>query len=418
MMHQSPMKRKTAGAARNRGIAMVMVMVAVSLVFVIGISILSGLPSSARASSNMVDRDAAVFLAESGMIEGIYRVQNPPTGESVWSGVTGRTLPGVTGTYDVTITDLGGGEYEVLSVSHTPGLSGQIVDHAVEATVLVGSSVDTQYTMEHVSVIGGVSVLPPNAEFDGDVHVNSAVRNFSEIDGTLSSSGGIIDVGDTDDTDANVASVPMPVVDFDVFGEYTYNGSTYNAEVYTPSQIAAMFIDDDDDDYDDDDEGGSYDKIKLEPSSDNPLGVFIVDGDLTLLDKFEVKEGTLIVKGDVILNGEKLKVEGADTHMALMVDGDIHFDEKKSKLDVKDGVTYLSGGVLAETSATNSKLEVDDGLITGTGLPMNFQGDIKIKHKSLDDDSMTIEIPVISGGGGGGGSGLQVTRYDGAPGTN
>lgn len=98
----------------ERGFAMMLVMGAVAAVFVIGLVLLSGLPAEARVSRNLVNRERAVFLAESGIAEALHRLENPPVPGVLWNGVADRAIGGE-GSYTVSVTDEGDNIYRIES---------------------------------------------------------------------------------------------------------------------------------------------------------------------------------------------------------------------------------------------------------------------------------------------------------------
>lgn len=365
------------------GIAMVMVLGAVAIVFVIGMSLLSGLPATAHASSNMIDRDAAVFLAESGLTEALYRMQNPPDGEDVWSGVTGRTVAGMNGTYDVSIADEGDGVYLMTATGRMTGRRGQALTHTVQMRVLVVEG--GGYVMKHAAVFAAAAALPLGGRVYGDLHVNNSLLNLGRVDGTVSVVGTLRGFGRADTVIEGADAVEMPQVDFDSYLTYQHNGQTYTADVYSDSGDLTGNIRPVDD--------------------DNPLGVVVFDGDLSLERNLRLKNGMLVVRGDVELNGKRLRVDGESNRASLLVDGDVAFNQRNSRLKVREGLTYINGDVSARLSARNSKLDVRGGLIVTEGLPILFPGSFDVRYSGLDS-SASVSLN-LSGGGGGGGGGSQ-----------
>lgn len=372
--------------ASQRGVALMLVMGAVAIVFVIAMNVLSGLPATAQAAKNLVNRDAAVYLAESGLVEGLARLANPPSGE--WTGVTGRTIVGMSGTYDVAITDQGDGVYQITASGHAVSGGGGSITHQLTMTVRVttggGGNV---YTMKHGALFGVGGFIPANARVRGDVFVPGNVFNFGRVDGELSATGSVLDFGRTDSIEARAEDVEVPDVDADLYLNYTDNGSSQAAETVT-SNAASNY-------------SGKY-----TPDTDgNALGVVVVEGDMTLSDDVTFDGGILIVRGDLNLNGHRLRVDGpADsTQVALIVEGNTEFSRRNSELEVDGGVAYLGGSIVSGWTATNSKLDARQGLIVKQGMPLAFNGDIDVRWDN--NGGAGTDVNFFGEGGSSGGSG-------------
>jgi len=376
------------GPIRERGIALMLVMGAVAVVFVIGLNVLSGLPATAQAARNLIHRDAAVYLAESGLVEALARLENPPGG-SDWYGVTGRQVEGMNGTYDVAITDRGDGTFEIEATGHATGAGDATISHTLAMIVEVagGGASGTAYTMTHATLFGAGGFVPGNTRIRGDVFVPGSVLNLGRVDGKLSATGSIVDLGNTQAIDANAQAKDVPEVDVDAYLSYHHGGSSQAAEVITanPDDVLA----------------GHY----APDRTGNALGVVVVEGDLTLSDHIDFNRGVLIVRGDLDLNGHRLRIEGPTDSMqiALIVEGDVTFSRRNSEIEVRDGVTYLNGSVETAFGARNSRLDIRAGLIARQGLPLAFNGDIDVRWDDNNGNGATINF--FGSGGQGGGSG-------------
>jgi len=386
------MNRRRTNADRpeaSRGVALMLVMGAVAMVFVIGLNILSGLPATAKAAGNLVDREAAVYLAESGLVEALDRLRHPPGGAD-WLGVSGRRIEGMAGSYDVTITDLGDGTYRIDATGHAPGAGGGTVAHDLTMTVRVndgGGASGNVYTMKHATLFGAGGFIPANARIRGDVFVPGSVVNLGRVDGTLYATGSLVDLGSTQNIQANADDLDVPQVDIDAYVEYTHQGSAQTAEVIASNADSVL--------------AGNF----TPDTAGNALGVVIVDGDLALTGNIDFNGGVLIVRGDLELNGYRLRVEGpgSSRQISLIVDGDVTFSQRNSELETREGVAYINGRVQTAWGARNSRLDVRDGLIARSGLPLAFNGDIDVRWDDAGGNGETINF-FGSGGAEGGGS--------------
>jgi len=364
-MRIDPMYSALKRHVSRRGVAMVVVMVAVAVVFVIGMSLLASLPATARASSNVIDRDAAVYIAESGLVEALQRLENSPEGESVWSGVTGRSVEGLDGTYDVAIADLGEGEYRVNATGHATGRSGLTLSRTVSMTVEVIDSAASYKATK--SAVFNTGYLPSAATVKGDVHVNSQATSLGKVEGTLSSTSWVFSLpGKADDTEPYADPVDMPEVDSAAYMNYSYGAGSYSAEVYSDDEIENL-----------------PEEVEATGPA-NPLGVVVVDGDLQLQDDLKVRQSILVVRGNLDLNGHKLEVKGNDDldQLTLIVDGEVVFRGNQPELKVEKAPAFIGDRI--RTIGTNSaKLEAKQGLFAHEGLPLFFGGDVDIDYEDV-----------------------------------
>ncbi len=368
------------GTSRRRGVALVMVLGAVAAVFVVGMAILNGLPASTRASSNLADHARAMYLAECGLVEGLDRLEHPPVADEIWPGITGRTIDDSGATYDLIVTDLGGGEYRLTATAHVPGRHGQTVTHARAMDVDV-QMLDRGYRFDQSTVLGSGLAIPAAAEIEGDVHANHNVWLMGEVTGKLSASGYILPLGgEAESYEPNADHVDLPEVDFDAYNSYSHNGATGQARVIDPADATEQLHD-------------------IEPvTADNPLGVVIVDGDLSFDDSLAIKGGILVVRGDLEVNRHDVQVDGMEGHISLLVEGNVRF-VADGDLEVNNGPAYLGRYLFSKLGATGMKADFQAGLITARGLPLAFGGTIEIRNKPLEDNG-TSNIRYFGDGAG------------------
>ncbi len=377
---------------RRAGMAMIMVMGAVAVVFAIGMSLLAGLPATARASNNVIDRDAAVYLAESGLVEALHRLNNPPEGQSIWSGVTGRSLAGLNGTYDVAIVDLGDNTYRVDATGHAPGRSGVHVSRTVSMTVAIEESVAGMTTTQSAVFSGGA--IPPGAHIKGDVHINGHAINLGTIEGVLSATGFVLtSPWNVEGKEQGADPVDLPEIKLDDYTNYAYGGGSYGAQVYATDDL--------------DDLPDTLDAS----GSGNPLGVIVIDGDLTLDDDLKIQNSILVVRGDLDLNGHELKVQGNSSvdHITLIVEDDLRFSGNRPQLEVKNGPVYVGDEIRSEPFTSNAKLEAEQGVFAVQGLPLFFSGSVEIDYPDVRENGSASFSFFGSGAGGGGGGSRTVT---------
>lgn len=404
------------------GVALLMTMAAVAIAFVIGMTIIAGLPAASRASANLVDRQQAMYLAESGLQEAIARFNQPPPGQSVWSGVTNRSVTGLNGTYDVVITDLGSGQYRIDStgrLTHSTG-GATAINQNLHLVISLTTSQST-YLMPASTVMNsgpGFGIIPTKITYNGDVAVYGTAINLAHIKGNLQASGSILNFGRVEGTVQPFASIDAPPdLNLDTFTQYSYNGQTYQAQIVQPNDVKNL-------------------KKEFKPvTSGNPLGVVVVAGDMTLSDDLVIKGGILVVRGNLSPGGNTLEVQGQDSYFSLMVGGKLYYNNS-TDLKVSNGPAYLKNTINPVGFSRNASMKFDAGLVSLKTLPLSFGGNIEInpinadngdsgnnknKGKGNDNKSSTGDGPVAinllisgaSGGGSGGGSGrtVQLVSY-------
>lgn len=391
-------------AVSRPGVALMITLIAVALAFVIGMTVLAGLPSASRASSNLLDRQAAVYLAESGLQEAIARMNQPPSGQSVWTGVTGRSVSGLSGTYDVTVNELDDGTYRIDSTGHAAGIGGVTVDHALHMTV----SIQTQqggYVMPAATVLGNGGFLASGINFNGDVSVIGTVFNLATINGDLTASGNIFNLGSVSGSvHANSSVDAPPNLDLNQINQYVYNGQICQAQIVQPNDVRYL------------------DRNLSPVSQSNPLGVIVVAGDMTLRNDINLSKGMLVVRGDLNLGSYDLQInQSQENYFSLMVGGDIRY-QSYSQVIVNSGPAYVKGTFSG--SGYNSSFVFNSGLVTLQSLPLIFSGSMQINkpasqqpnshsnshawdhwpwgggHQQEDDEPLTINL-LTSGGNGG-----------------
>lgn len=368
------------------GIAMILVLGVVAMVSVIGLSVTAGLPATTNASNNLIDASRAAYLAESGLVEAEHRFIHPAEGEDYWTGVTNRSVPSMSGTYTVTVTEDGENEYEVVSTGRIAGRRGGEISRTVRMRIRVtetgpkqsGLTVQSRIRMEQQSVIAGISgdaEVRINSRFrrhvrlsdDAQVHGNLYLPPNSLLGWVVSVTGDALITGVTE-TLEELAEVPTIVHpdgnDFATFaGDVTYGG---DERVVISSDLYA-------------------DELTIEDSA-----VLVISGDVTMVvdDDFvmdddariELEDGatlTLHVRqkvelfGEAELNADADRPEsveinsvgnqvnlGDDARLSAIVNGPI------ARLSLKDDA-HASGAFVVDevrmTDSTEVELIVDVG---------------------------------------------------------
>lgn len=350
---------------------MVMVMCAVMVTFIVGMALLDGLPAGTHVSGNMITRDQSGYLAESGIIEALGHLREPPDYGEIWTGISDRSIDGTAGRYDVVVAQIEDEHYRITSTGYTPKVGGGVFSQTVSMDVKV-EVVDGGFLMDKSVVLGFGGMIGDCVGVNGDVYVNGNVFLFGDIEGDLSASG-IVNVGmggEANSIQSNVGEVVLPTIDFDTYETYIYEGEYYDAMVMTADEFVCA---------------GS----EIDPQTEeNPLGVIVVNGEVVLDNDMHIKHDcALVVRGGIQLNDNTLEVDGKEGYFGLLVEGDVNFGSD-GELRVRKGPIYLNEYI---TSAGFGLpiLNANAGLVSRRCLPMTFPGSIDIQNKPLEDHGVT-----------------------------
>lgn len=352
------------GLEARPGIAMLLALSAVAVAAIVGLGLTASLPATTHASRQPALRDAAVYLAESGVVEGLHRLRNPSEADPEWSGVRNRRLDDMGGAYDVSIVELDEETYRIIGTGRIAADDGRTVEHRVHLDVRVDGGA-ARMMMSHAAVFGGASTLPDSARVHGDAHVNGDVVNLGRIHGELSATGEVDNRGRVDSIAPSAAEVAVPDLDIEAYRSYSHEGAAGAARVIAPDDLES--------------EGWRIDPV----TGANPLGVVFIDGDVELRRNVYVRGGIVVVNGDLTLNGNRLKVRGPRGHASLVVAGDVRFNWWRSRLRVQRGAAIIRGDVQRTVLGRWCRLDAFEGLVLQGDMPAHFHGWVRVRYNQL-----------------------------------
>jgi hypothetical protein len=329
---ESP-QRKVVAPRRRRAFALVHVMIVVAMASVLGLAMLSGSALQVQQGINARLAGEADALAESGVNLAMYYLQYPSRAPALksgyWPGGTGMTLGAAShGTFDVAVSrDMSDPQvYYVTSTgkaSSGAGAPGQIA-----RTVKAKLRVQPGLQVRHGLLAGGNLTLGLNVKVtSGNVIVDGSLANYGIVLNTAWARsfpvlGSILKWLQLS-AEAKV-ELPRPAT-IEKYDAYVYaDGRAYPRERLAVSAITSTTL-------------GSH--------SANPLGVYWSEGGLTLGDNVTVN-GTLVVQGDLILNGGNVKITAPPGQPALIVTGSIRTRSNRSM--TVNGVTWVGGSITGD----------------------------------------------------------------------
>ncbi len=349
---------------RQRGIAMVLVMIVVALATVMGVAYLSTATMRMASSQNLLDATRARYLAESGVQHAVEELENDP------ALVLASSKQHPLGPFYADDSEDGymfycepdlsvSGRYRLYGV----GTRGQI-QQTSSVTVFRGFGND---------FTGGKSVIVANwpvtltnrSSIEGDVAVAGKLINNGTVHGNVVYTGDLDNNGTIDGTITRVGpfGVMVPSLDWSDYKKYKlfdtqqHDACRMTSHVFVSTDPRAQ--------------GGAI-------TAANPGGVVWMDPPrwtvATLADNLDFK-GTIIVNGNLFIDGSNIKLEAADGFPSLVVNGKITVSPR-ANIQIK-GLVYATGGIDKadwhdDTSATS--VTIDGGLVSpseGYHAPIN-----------------------------------------------
>jgi hypothetical protein len=378
----------------RRGVAMMLVLGVIVVAAVLGYAMLSHASLQKQISNNGSNTAAAQGMAESGVNLAAYYLQYPekwkeypstyPETElydrqaKYWTGTNDQFVdfgsPAI-GSVKVTVTRSSPAirwQYDVVSIGRAAGSS---LERRVNATVYLNA----EYKFEHAALftndvtLTGQTKLGVSGQNVGDVYSNGAL---------IIRSGGIVLGRGTRRkvlaTPVNPTSwqnpaplvpkvVPLP----DEIRNYqTYEspkGVSNTATVLTGvSQMGSPL---------------GIPLQKFSPTTGNAAGIYFVPGDLTIKSGAEI-DGTLIVQGNLNVEGTNVLIHSRDGFPALLVTGNITFSNLVASTMTVQGVTYVGGRI--DAGGLIPTFNVNGALLVGGANPIFMSSPLAKMNIVLD----------------------------------
>jgi len=383
-------------ANRQAGFAMIMVLMLLATAAVLGYSYVSSTTVKIISTDNLAKAVQAEYMAESGLQHALYILQSNP-------GLLEGTESAPLGPFYV---DGGENSYRIYAVADpdVPGkyyvtAEGTVREVTRRTSITVQSSTTAQTKITHGLLIGGAGVfLPSDLRINGDVHSNGAFFiNFARIDGDVSCVGAVWDPFGwiSGEVLEGVESIDMPDIGTDQYKTYELGGSTSTAIQKVTDALGAR---------DKLNNGGSI-------TADNVGGVIWLKSkrpNRPVKIKRNVEfQGTIIVEGDVLLDGRNISLTAQEGFPAIVTTGRLLIARgAEAKIE---GVVVAAGGIAGEDGkARFSRTEITGGLVSDW---VGYSSDLRGRHKlTYDQDKATLYD--FSGEGTSQGGSLEIISYD------
>lgn len=380
-MNRTPMVRSPL--PRRRGVALLLVLGVVIMASVLGYAMLSSAAMNKQVSHNAAVSASAEGLAESGVNLAVYYLQHPdrspayepyktyPLSEAFdrdalfWQGTNGQFVdfgdPSV-GQVKVSVSrpdETNRWQYHITAFGRAPGST---LDRRAEATV----HVNAEYRFDHATLTNGDVLWPGQSRVEGDSYSNggNGLRTGASITGR-----GFRRKSSTSSTSPQGGDWEPPVGAPRVLPKYSELRSYLKYELPAGQINSAKVLDST--------TLGSPGLLgigafggRLEPTTDNPAGIYYAPGDLTIYHDTQVN-GTLIVRGNLKVLGHAIAIRAKPGFPALIVGQSVDYGLVSLGPTMRVyGVMYVAGRVDTSLLTLFPTLEVDGAMLVRGGTPV------------------------------------------------
>ena len=354
---------------RQNGFALVLVLIVLAVATVLGMGYLYSASVQRASCDNLIAATRAKYLAESGLQHAIYVLQTDlaamenssataPRGPFYADGSNDQyvfycqTYPGSPGLY-------------LLSSRATVGGVTQ------KSSVTVKRAPAAKVTSPYPMLAGNTLYLPFTLTVNGSVYANGGLANYAHINGSAWAAGSIADpygwITGTKTPNAPTRALPRFV--WGDYASYTFYRTNYAAAV-TPLLT----------DFKSDDPLAGGKAV----TEGNPGGVVVLkpsDGQNVKLKDNLYFRGTLVIDGNLYIDGTNITLEAVDGFPAVVASGKILTRTDKSAT-IK-GLVKAEGGIVPDGSADRAVTAINGGLIAAAnGYYITLKGTHTLTHVS------------------------------------
>jgi len=348
---------------RQKGFALAAVLLLVAIATILGTGYLLSSTVRAVGSENLLRSVRARYLAESGLQHALYVLQNDP---QVFAGSVSNTLgPYTLDESDETYYFFGSEDEAIPGMYYLCG-EGRIGDLVRRCYYTVFRCSTARKQVSHGMMVGDSQVsLPRSLTIHGGIHSNGVfLHNFACVDGDVGCHGSVIDPLDriTGLITTEAEQIPLPDILPDYYKAYELQGRPCIAiELVTGVLDASCPFND----------GGAI-------SRNNVGGVLWLKPEagtaVSLTDGVDFL-GTIVVDGDLVLEGRGVTLTAVDGFPAVVIAGRM-LVAPWSETTI-NGLAVTQGGIVPQDGhAVESSTTINGGLIAGSvGYDPALRGD-------------------------------------------
>lgn len=305
---------------------MMMVLLLIAVSSILGVSYLASVSLQRASSKNLVTVTRARYLAESAVQHAIYACKNTPATLATTSS-TSMLGPYTTGDGTSDSYKLYGtpdpvivGQWTLVGV----GVCGSITQ-TVRATVFRDGGSD--FSNKQSMMAGGNITIPAAVRIIGDLTSSGKVTNAGYVDGLITYASTYTSAGGTTTkTPVKVNNQPIPTLAYNNYKTYKIYGKSYNGyQMYNSTLAPGTFAN------------------NTVVSSSNPAGIAYYNNLAIMYDNFTFT-GTLVVNGDLYIDGTNISITATKGFPALVVMGRIYAVDYSTF--TCNGLVYAAQGVV------------------------------------------------------------------------
>jgi len=337
----------------RRGFALLLVMMLVMVAAILGITYMSTASVKAASSDNLVQASRAKYLAESAVQHGMYMLQKDSTqftNTSAAHPLGPYYADGSTDTYVFWAQKTADTGTWTVSGRGTCGALAQ----TSSATVFCGAGVDVM-NGQGIYASGSPITVPSGTKVYGNISVKGSIKNTGYIEGNITYSSGTlskVDEGNHVGTVTKVLSTsitPPTILYSDYSSTYKLPGQTCTTTRDRNNYVTSV---------------DSLCKDKAATSS-NPGGVVYMDpyfpGGVSIYSYVDFT-GTIVVNGDLVLDGANIKLKAKTGFPAIVCTGTIYITQGTS-VDIQ-GMVVANNGIRQQSTGSNTKTTITGALLT------------------------------------------------------
>ena len=285
------------------GSALLIVLFIVMAVTVLSLGFLARSSIQMAAGQNMAVRMQMDFLAQSALTHAKTLIMNPQdvtTGiDGYWQGGSALQIAAGDDYYDIAIARSEAGAtnrctYDIQCEGYRIPAGEKIAQSSLNAQLRLDPCI--------AYWSGGYMEIPANATINGDVYSGGSVTNNGTINGDVFTSGSLTGSAAGQTYLLDQANVNWPAIDYAIFSpNYYIDTATYLPEnLDDPNCANTSFV----------------------STAGNPRGIVYRNGDLTLGQNVTI-DGTLVVNGNLTVQGPGNRITADKNFPALVVNGEL-----------------------------------------------------------------------------------------------
>ncbi len=323
--------------------ALLVVLLIVMAATILSLGFLSRSDVELACGENMILRTQMDYLAESGLEHARGLILNPQDVNSeYWAGDARQQLAaGSDDYYDVSVVKLGECNYQITCDAYR--------EKNGEKTGRSGLEAELRFNPCIAYWVGASTTIWQRITIDGDVYCDAALGNSSTIQGDVFANGNITNTGSITGqmypNGTKPIDVDWPNLGVGDFSSQYYIGSTqYSVQAIPP---------------------GECNDVYLEPSADNPAGIYYCNEDLELKGNVTIT-GTLVVKDRLDITGAGNVITAIKNFPAIIIGKHLEIKGSEGAGITVEGLIQSENGVHIKADAENALITIIGGLFTKT----------------------------------------------------